>query len=768
MDEIRELQRKLAAVQLEDSAHKLSDRNVVDLIMKLQEMQLVELIYTLNGKELVTPKQLRNEIKDEVVVNNGRIALSEIQNTLNVDISYIEREAQVLVEENDDMYRLGSDLFTEWYLDDIMQDVDESLQASGQKSLGEIAQQYDFTVDFTKSVVTRRLASRAIKAQLNGSMLYTDTYMRLQIARMRGVFSAISRPTMIPSILSNFGFDSQVAMDAVEELIRSGQLHGSIHGREYTPFAFVQAQKESIYSFFQQNQYLLYSRAEKMQVTRPYEFVKKRFPDCVKLNQCIVTGVLVAQVEGSIESAIHDETYVDIRPVVPMAISDADVATLLMKLIKSNALEQMDGTYAVSKAFMLKCLGKFRSHAIEAGKVAAKKHKPVAVAVEVQEDWNDEEDTGRKSKRSSRKSKAAAAHESDDDSKKSSKKKKGGKNKKNSKKAVNTPSDSVSITPSIDETIDLLTCWFEDLSEHFSLAEALASELQAKLDGIYSSALTEAMSSIHKTDAAMTKQLREKFEALYDQAHIQLTLIGKGLAKLTALSVSSDLIESIEQYILDIHAAALAELITAFACQSNLVEFDDVDALLPDPELQDGEKEKRLMRVLSPEQKVYLEKELPNTIVPAVIRSWTLATAGRRSLDDFLLHLQTISQVFAIPLKKLDRKTERQAMFFYRRAVCEALNHSIDPQETFRLFLMNVFQQIYSIPIDIPCIPAALVSFYTNVIVTHIPEELMPQLDLFISLIKEGGGQQEEEMEQLMVVIKKIGTAADISKCINA
>ena len=79
MDEIWELQKQLAAVQLVDAQYKLSERNCVEIISKVVSMGLLEVIYTLNAKEYLTPQQLKSEINDEVLSSGGRISLLDIQ-----------------------------------------------------------------------------------------------------------------------------------------------------------------------------------------------------------------------------------------------------------------------------------------------------------------------------------------------------------------------------------------------------------------------------------------------------------------------------------------------------------------------------------------------------------------------------------------------------------------------------------------------------------------------------------------------------------------
>lgn len=45
----------------------------MEIITKLVDMKLLDIIFTNDGKEYVTPKQLLTEMKDELIVNGGKV-----------------------------------------------------------------------------------------------------------------------------------------------------------------------------------------------------------------------------------------------------------------------------------------------------------------------------------------------------------------------------------------------------------------------------------------------------------------------------------------------------------------------------------------------------------------------------------------------------------------------------------------------------------------------------------------------------------------------
>src|SRR4051812_22722994 len=67
-----ELQAQFRKIQQQDASHVLSQRNCVELIMRLIDLQMINVIFTLNGREYLTPKQLENEIQDEILQHRGK------------------------------------------------------------------------------------------------------------------------------------------------------------------------------------------------------------------------------------------------------------------------------------------------------------------------------------------------------------------------------------------------------------------------------------------------------------------------------------------------------------------------------------------------------------------------------------------------------------------------------------------------------------------------------------------------------------------------
>ena len=71
-----DLMAELDAVQAEETKHKLSERNCVEILQTLIKSGLLRgLMYTLDGKEYLTPEQLKREVRYELQVAGGRVSL---------------------------------------------------------------------------------------------------------------------------------------------------------------------------------------------------------------------------------------------------------------------------------------------------------------------------------------------------------------------------------------------------------------------------------------------------------------------------------------------------------------------------------------------------------------------------------------------------------------------------------------------------------------------------------------------------------------------
>ncbi|KAL8000427.1 putative E3 UFM1-protein ligase 1 [Plasmopara halstedii] len=733
MDEIALLQQQLAAVQQQETALKLSDHNVVDLLLKLQQSGKLRIIHTRTGKQFLTPLQVQREIADYVALHGGRLSFTELEKLIDVDRTYVVNQAAVLFRNsrgNKDTYHVvndGEELLTNWYIDGIIEDTNVLLQESGTTSIGALAQQFGFAVDYMRDVVRSRLGSILMASEKN-NVLYTDSYVAAQRAQTRGVFAAITRPVFIPDILKNFGFDETVATDVLTELIKTKVLMGTIKNREYIPFVFMDAQRNSVYSFFQQNGYLEHARAREIQVVRPYDFLKKRFQDAIPLRECVVSRDLQLQLEGAVEAAISDNMFVDVRLLLPSALSSGDVSLLLSlspalkKVGNVTKVYQIAETYAVSSGFFALYLTKFEEDATIKASRALTQQKSNAVLTKDGEVNSDGETTDSKRGKKGKRMKS----DQNDSSWRNGKTTQGKKDKRGPKRSGNASEDGessststrLSITPSHDETLELLLTWcpaLDDCKDDDEFLNAMVAHLKPNIDEMYSAALTKAMSSTIRGDAASLRELRKAFEDLFDEQFSLLIVLEKGFHKLSMLVDAKDVasmeqLALVETHILKSFATELASLFTCFIAESNNLEVEGVP---PMASLRRNEaKDKVVVPItsLSDDNRKVFESKLSQSTANSLVRLWTLATAGRHSISDFMAHIPVLADDLSMPLRKMDRKKERQIIFGYRQATLAELENQtasvIECNQQYALLatliLQLFFQQLTGLPCSFP------------------------------------------------------------------
>ena len=70
-EEVRKLAADFQQLQATADVNRLSERNCIELVTRLIQTGQIDVVYTLDGKEYVTPKHLKKEIKNELLVHRG-------------------------------------------------------------------------------------------------------------------------------------------------------------------------------------------------------------------------------------------------------------------------------------------------------------------------------------------------------------------------------------------------------------------------------------------------------------------------------------------------------------------------------------------------------------------------------------------------------------------------------------------------------------------------------------------------------------------------
>lgn len=207
MDEILELQKLLMTVQLQDAAHRLSERNCLAMIQKLLDQKKIDVIFTKSGKEYLTQKQLRREIEQEIKSHGGRIDVLSLEGLMNVHGNYIDEQVSLLMKSaGSKLVLLNGQLITSYYIDGIMEEVNDMLQDAGVVFISDLAYQFSLPFDFIRQALEQRM-STIVQGVLKSDQLYTTSYVESHHARVRGAFAAVMAPTPVSEISAKHKFE---------------------------------------------------------------------------------------------------------------------------------------------------------------------------------------------------------------------------------------------------------------------------------------------------------------------------------------------------------------------------------------------------------------------------------------------------------------------------------------------------------------------------------------------------------------------------------
>lgn len=212
-EEVKKLAADFQRTQLASSLQRLSERNCVEIVKKLTELNLIEVIFTCDGKEYITPEHLLREISDELVVAGGRIHLTDLVYSLNVDLSHITTKAAQLVEESHGEVNLVlGQLISAEYKDRLAEEINDTLLQKGVITVAELTKHYDLPAEFLHDLVLSRLGTtiQGVQDVNDTRTFFTEAYLNQYKYRIRGILSAATRPVPLSQIINRYRFPDKI------------------------------------------------------------------------------------------------------------------------------------------------------------------------------------------------------------------------------------------------------------------------------------------------------------------------------------------------------------------------------------------------------------------------------------------------------------------------------------------------------------------------------------------------------------------------------
>ncbi|KAF0876069.1 UFL1 ligase, partial [Crocuta crocuta] len=695
---------------------RLSERNCIEIVNKLIAQKQLDVVHTLDGKEYITPAQISKEMRDELHVRGGRVNIVDLQQVINVDLTHIESRIGDIVKSEKHVQLVLGQLIDDNYLDRLAEEVNDKLQESGQVTISELCKTYDLPGNFLTQALTQRLG-RIINGHIdldNRGVIFTEAFVARHKARIRGLFSAITRPTAVNSLISKYGFQEQLLYSVLEELVNSGRLRGTVVGGRqdkavFVPDIYSRTQSTWVDSFFRQNGYLEFDALSRLGIPDAVSYIKKRYKTTQLLflkAACVGQG-LVDQVEASVEEAISSGTWVDIAPLLPSSLSVEDAAMLLQQVMRAFSKQAsavvFSDTVVVSEKFINNCTELF-SELMHQKAEKEMKNNPVHLITEedlkqvsILESMN----TSKKDKKDERRRKATEGSGSvrgggggnAREYKIKKIKKKGRKEEDSDDESSHTGKKKPEITFMFQEEIeDVLRKHVQDAPEEFisELAEYLIKPLNKTYLEVVRSVFMSSTSSASGTGRKRTiKDLQEEVSNLYNN----IRLFEKGVKFFTGTFSTVSSIDSHNcswtfilighLYFPDDTQTTLTKHLLKTVCTdiTNLIfNFlaSDLMMAVEDPTTITNEVRKKILSKLSEETKVALTK--------------LHSSLNEKSIEDFLSCLDSAAEACDIMVKRGDKKRERQILFQHRQALAEQLKVTEDPALILHLTSVLLFQ----------------------------------------------------------------------------
>lgn len=639
-----------------------------------------------------------------------------------MDLTHIENRIGDIVKSEKHVQLVLGQLIDENYLDRLAEEVNDKLQESGQVTISELCKTYDLPGNFLTQALTQRLG-RIINGHIdldNRGVIFTEAFVARHKARIRGLFSAITRPTAVNSLISKYGFQEQLLYSVLEELVNSGRLRGTVVGGRqdkavFVPDIYSRTQSAWVDSFFRQNGYLEFDALSRLGIPDAVSYIKKRYKTTQLLflkAACVGQG-LVDQVEASVEEAISSGTWVDIAPLLPSSFSVEDAAMLLQQVMRAFSKQAsavvFSDTVVVSEKFINDCSDLF-SELMHQKAEKEMKNNPVHVITE--EDLKqvsilESINTSKKDKKDERRRKATEGSGSvrgggggnAREYKIKKTKKKGRKDDESDDESSHTVKKKPEITFMFqDEIEDFLRKHTQDAPEEFisELAEYLVRPLNKTYLEVVRSVFMSSTSASGTGRKRTIKDLQEEVSNLYNN----IRLFEKGMKFFT-----DDTQAALTKHLLKTVCTDITNLIFNFLASDLMMAVDD-------PATITSEVRKKILTKLPEENKVALSK--------------LHSALNEKSIEDFLSCLDSAAEACDIMVKKGDKKRERQILFQHRQALAEQLKVTEDPALILHLTSVLLFQ------------------FSTHSML-HAPGRCVPQIIAFLS------GKIPEDQHTLLV-----------------
>uniref|UniRef100_A0A1L8DB94 E3 UFM1-protein ligase 1 homolog n=1 Tax=Nyssomyia neivai TaxID=330878 RepID=A0A1L8DB94_9DIPT len=762
-DEIKRLAADFQKVQLSSTLQRLSERNCIEVVSLLVEKGLLEIIYTNDGKEYLTPDHLFTEIQDELYINGGRVNLTDVSQTVNVDLNKVTAAANRIANSTKGVHLILGQLINEDYLQRVALEINEKLIQAGEISAATLAEQYDLPADFILQKIIEKNLGKTIHGKRDPSdpkVFFTQTYISRCKAKIRGALAALSRPTPIASILGQCKIKDKIFYTLIDEITFDGSVTSKMSGAQYIPNVYKKAQNEWVTSLFKQNGYVQHDTLSHFGISDTKAFIQRQLPNeqLVHLEKCTVGKRFVEQLEAAIDECIASASYLDVTTILPSDLGQGDIDKLLESAIKPTAARSflildttilthtfLDRLVAPAKGIVEQNVKK----SIESGKYqqylaekmsSGRQVAPADGAGDAKADRREERrrkaavgKSGGGSQGRETKTKSTKKHyrgggdrggfdsDSDDNTKAASK-------KKPSTIELITVKEIVGI---IEKSLDSddLSHLARDIALHFY--PQLTKEALQTAQQVYEASLQNSTQNRRQTHAA----LQEKLNNLIGDVR----LYEKGLKLFPA-----DVQQQLMKYLLKTLGTDITNELFFYVANECTLNYST--------------------STLTPEQRSNIMQECSQEYKSALMV--LNKSIGGQSVDEFLVACDAALQECSMILKKIDKKKDRSLILSHKHGLLEQLANCTDPALVLHLACLVIYT------ISTQCMlhasgrhVAAILSFLQPQLQADQAQLLTQYHDLVLKVLTvaeddaEGKGNLLHQLEDLMPKVKDIASS---------
>ncbi|KAM0953621.1 putative E3 UFM1-protein ligase 1 [Dioscorea sansibarensis] len=742
--ELLELQQLFESAQQAKSNVRLSERNVVELVLKLQQRGFLDfdLLHTVSGKEYITPDQLRLEMEAEIK-KSGRVSLIDLSDVIGMDLYHIETQAQRIVAGDSGLMLINGEIISQAYWDSVAEEINEKLQECSQISLAELAAQLLIGSELVVSVLEPRLGT-IVQGRLEGGQLYTPAYVSRIGAMVRGATRGITVPTNLPTVWSSLqqllqemdnasgvSVEGTFFQSLFNGLVKEGEVLGSLRaGVQWTPVVFAHAQRESVDSFFSQNSFISYDVLHKLAIPQPKQYLQSRYAEGIPLDGIFVHPSMVEMLDAAIEDAVEHGNWIDCLSVLPAYVGSSDASKILslcpsiQKATKSSKAIILGETCVFSNVYLKAIFDQMEKEMdtlvckISYGQTlsnelnAASESKFITPGQhfdqkEVGDDGASSRQVVEKGSKKKRGKNAGSVKTGGSEDDPVTQENFTSKTKKNARKSKATGSSDVPDTkvsakkgfdkgkddsldiPSEEWIMERVLMLAPDLEDMGGLDDphALIRCLSAHLKPMLTSTWKKRRSAVLVESAEKRRRLLDDLQKQLDEVVLDLQLYEKALDHFDNDPSTSIILH---KHLLRTMASSLIDKILLTLDMDNKlkdgVAVDDHQNL-ETPSLSTGDR-------------ISLAKSLPS---PLSVKAQALVEAleGKR-VESFMAALRDIVEESGMLLKKLDKKVERAMLHSYRKDLISQVSSETDPVALLPKVVALLFMQVHNKALQAP------------------------------------------------------------------